>query len=57
MNATTKTLTPEQQANVDRWVQQGMDRETAIRVATAPSRKPKSVKGNLNGTREFSLLK
>lgn len=57
MNATTKTLTSEQQANVDRWVQQGMDRETAIRVATAPSRKPKATKGNLNYNQGFSLLK
>lgn len=56
-NATTKTLTAEQQANVDRWIAQGVDRETAIRVATVPVRKAREVKGTLTSQQGFSLLK
>jgi hypothetical protein len=60
MNTTTKTLTAEQTAQVESYVKQGTDRETAIRVVTAKGRKPiqdSRQYAALNGERGFSLLK
>lgn len=50
-------LTKEQQEQVESYVKQGIDRQTAIRVVTAKGRKPANLKGNLNGSREFSLFR